>query len=120
MRNYSYEALSQQFQQLAGLTINEKKICKSFRDSDRSIEKSQKMVKLYTANLDLANDIAEKINKSFSDLKNDFATGKINRVRYAEYLKKCQGYFNAADLNLNEVPKVLKAKEILTEMKKYL
>lgn len=65
------------------------------------------------------NVFVELINKSFSDLQNDFQTGKLNRARYSDYLKKYKHFFDDKDLIKADLPKELNASDILLEIEKY-
>src|SRR5574337_751691 len=109
MRKCSYDSLGLTLDNLKNRLANQKDALVKAMQED-SLEKVQ-------AEVDEVGAICKSVYSQFTDLKNDFTSGKINLAWYKEYLSKLNNLLTGVDEKIT-CPN-LHAEEIATELKRF-
>jgi hypothetical protein len=115
MKKISYEFTSQYCASLLNLKGKENALLKKAKDNDTLGQVIEEVIETSQH----GDVIANELNKGFADLKDDFYSGRINMAKYIAYLRNYKSFFES-DLEKADIPKVLKTKEMVDEIFKYI
>lgn len=109
LRTNSYDALGRTVETLQQKLKNHKEtLIKAVKED--SLEDLQTEV-------DEVSDICKSVFTQFTDLRNDFSSGKINLVRYKDHLSKLNNLLTETDEKISFPD--LHAEEIAKELKRF-
>ncbi|MBC7948973.1 MAG: hypothetical protein H7Y42_13900 [Chitinophagaceae bacterium] len=113
-RKHSYDSLRESLKLLAHVIPRQNNVfSKSKEENDLSVFK--RCLDLYKEK----EEVGGLMYDQFCDLKGDFTSGKLNLARYKDKLLEYQEFFNSGVIK-TDLPKSLKAPEIISEIEKYV